>query len=87
LYVSAGLIKRRNDLKEGRVKLPEYIIPAICIVSSLIFWMVGMEIAEGNIYDISMWGRYIPGFGVIGLFVGSFLIIIGSLLTKYNKTH
>jgi len=86
LYIGVGLIRHRNDLKKGSINLAEYVIPAICIVSSLIFWMVGMEIAERNIYDISMWGRYIPGFGVIGLFIGACLIILGSVLTKYVKT-
>jgi hypothetical protein len=85
LYVGGGLILRRKDLKMGIIKLPEYIIPAICIISSVIFWMAGMEIAEQNIWGISMWGRYIPGFGVIGLFLGAFMIIIGSFMTKFIK--
>jgi hypothetical protein len=85
-YIGVGLIKRRNDLKKGSINIFEYIIPAISIISFTIFWMVGMEEAEQAIYDISMWGRYVPSFGVIGLFIGAGLIIIGSLLTKYVKT-
>ena len=85
-YIGVGLIKHRNDLKKGSINILEYIIPAISIISIIVFWMVGMEKAEQAIYGISMWGRYVPGFGVIGLFIGACLIIIGSLLTKYVKT-
>jgi len=83
--IALGLVKHRDDLKKGSIDLTNYIIPAICIISSTIFWMVMMEIAERNIYDISMWDRYVPGFGVIGMFIGAGLIILGSLLTKFIK--
>lgn len=85
LIIALGLVKHRDELKMGIIDLPKYIIPAIFIISSTIFWMVMMEIAERNIYDISMWGRYVPGFGVIGMFIGAGLIILGSLLTKFIK--
>ena len=86
LIIGIGLSKHRNDLKEGSISLPNYIIPAIFIIGSTIFWIVMMEIAEWNIYDLSMWGRYVPGFGVIGLFIGAGLIIFGSLITKFIRT-
>ncbi|MHA1509490.1 MAG: hypothetical protein ACTSO6_12390 [Promethearchaeota archaeon] len=85
LIIGIGLSKHRNDLKKGSINLPKYIIPAICIIGSTTFWVVMMEIAERNIYDLSMWGRYVPSFGVIGLFIGAALIIFGSLLTKFIK--
>jgi len=85
LILCIGLIKQRSDLKKGSVNLYTCIIPAVCIISSTVFWMVMMEIAERNIYDLSMWGRYIPGFGVIGLFIGAGLIIFGSLITKFIR--
>lgn len=86
-YIGVGLIKHRNDLRKRSIKIPEYVIPAILIISITIFWMVGMEEAERNIYDLSMWSRYIPSFGLIGLFIGACLIIFGSLLIKYIKTR
>ena len=85
LIMAVGLVKHRNDLKKGSINLLKYVIPAICIISSTIFWMVMMEIAERNLYDLSMWGRYIPGFGVIGLFIGAGLIIFWSLITKFIR--
>jgi len=84
--MAIGLVKHRDNLKKGSINLPKYIIPAIFIISSTIFWMVMMEIAERNIYDLSMWDRYVPGFGVIGMFIGAGLIIFGSLITKFIKT-
>ena len=87
LIITIGLIKSRDNIKKGSINLSLIIIPAICIISSTIFWMIMMEIAERNIYDLSMWGRYVPGFGVIGLFIGAGLIIFGSLITKFIGTH
>ena len=85
LIIAIGLIKYRNDLKKGSINLSLIIIPAICIISSTIFWMVMMEIAELNIYDFNMWDRYVPGFGVLGMFIGASLIIFGSFLNKLIK--
>ena len=86
LIIGIGLSKHRNDLRKGSINLTYYIILAICIIGSTIFWIVMMEIAERNTYDLSMWGRYVPGFGVIGLFIGAGLIIFGSLITKFMRT-
>ena len=85
LIITLGLIKSRDNIKKGSINLSIYIIPAVSIIISTIFWMVMMETAERNIYDISMWGRYVPGFGVIGLFIGASLIIFGSLFTKFIR--
>ena len=86
LILCMGLVKHRDDLKKGSINLSTYIIPAVCIIISAIFWMVMMEIAERSIYDLSMWDRYVPSFGVIGLFIGAGLIIFGSLIIKFIRT-
>lgn len=44
--------------------------------------MIMMEIAELEIYDLSMWKRYTPNFGVIGMFLGTSLIISGFVLLR-----
>ena len=41
-----------------------------------------MQLAESVIYNLSMWNRYIPNFGVIGMFLGSSLIICGFVLIR-----
>jgi hypothetical protein len=85
LFLGIELLRHRDNLKKGLINLFIYVIPAACIIFSTIFWMVMMEIAERSIYDISMWSRYVPGFGVLGLFIGASLIIFRSVLTKLIK--
>ncbi|MHA1933072.1 MAG: hypothetical protein ACW96X_11050 [Promethearchaeota archaeon] len=46
-----------------------------------------MEIAELSIYDLSMWDRYIPNFGVIGMFLGAGFIITGFIVIKKFRTR
>ncbi|MFX1571593.1 MAG: hypothetical protein ACFFB0_02510 [Promethearchaeota archaeon] len=76
--------KRRSDLKNGIIKAKTFLIPAILIILSMITWMTLMEIAELQLYDLSMWNRYFPSFGVIGMFLGAGLIIVGFFLVKKN---
>jgi hypothetical protein len=86
IFISGiGLLKNRKTTKSGIVNLLVYILPALCIIIILICWMVMMEIVEQTIWGISMWQHYISGFGIIGLFTGASLIIIGSLLIKYSS--
>ena len=86
LVCGTCLIRDNKDIRKGLIKLVIYVGSALCVIASVILWMVMMEIAERTIWGISMWGRYIPSFGVIGLLLGSVTIIIGSLLIKYIKT-
>jgi hypothetical protein len=45
-----------------------------------------MEIAELQLYGISFWLRYLPYFGLIGMFLGAGIIICGFfLLKKYMR--
>jgi hypothetical protein len=44
--------------------------------------MIMMEIAELQLYGLSMWSRYLPHFGLIGMFLGATLIICGFFLIK-----
>jgi len=74
--------KHRNDLKKGIIKLTTSLIPAILTIISMITWMILMEIAELRLYDLSMWNRYLPSFGVLGMFLEAGLIISGSFLIK-----
>jgi hypothetical protein len=54
---------------------------AVIIIGSTLFWIFMME-SFYNIYGYHHWiasgGGYSPYFGVIGPFIGAFLIIIGS---------
>ncbi len=83
LMIFIGLIKDKSILKQGSFNFSKYILFGIVIITSTILWLMMMEFAEVQIYDLSMWSRYKPCFGVIGLFLGGALIILGSILTKF----
>ena len=74
--------KHRNDFKNGIIKKKYSLFPALVIIISVIMWMIMMEIAELVIYDLSMWTRYTPNFGVIGMFIGTILIITGFVVIR-----
>ena len=82
LIVIMSNYKNRNDLKKGIVNPSTLIIPSILIIITTSMWMILMEIAELQLYDISMWNRYIAHFGVIGMFIGAGLNITGFFLIK-----
>lgn len=77
----------KNQVKDGTIKLFKYILPPIVVIISTIIWMLMMEVSEQLIYGISLWGRYIPCFGLIGIFLGAVLIIIGTILIKIMKNR
>ena len=80
--IGLSAYKHRKDFKNGIIKKKYSLIPALVIIISVITWMITMEIAELAIYDLSMWERYTPNFGVIGMFLGSILIISGFVLIR-----
>jgi hypothetical protein len=82
MIILALNIKNRNSLKKGIISSASSLVPAILIIITTATWMIMMEIAELQLYDLSMWGRYLPNFGLIGMFLGAGLIISGFLLLK-----
>ncbi len=72
---------RKNIINNLRMK-KQTLGPIIILILSIITWIVMMEVAELFIYDVSMWNRYIPSFGVIGMFLGAGLIICGFFVIK-----
>ncbi|MHA2325642.1 MAG: hypothetical protein ACXACB_09595 [Promethearchaeota archaeon] len=84
-FVIYSTYKHRKDYKDGKTKAIQSVIPGLIIIICVIIWMVMMEFAELSIYDLSMWNRYIPNFGLIGLYLGAGLMIVGFLLIKKFK--
>jgi len=74
--------KNRTNLKNGIIKSITSLFPAVIIIISTITWMIMMEIAELQIYGLSMWDRYTPNFGLIGMYIGATVIIVGFILIK-----
>ena len=82
IIIAFSVYKHRKDFRDGKIKITQSLIPVILIIISTIIWMLSMEIAELSIYDLSMWDRYIPNFGVIGMFLGAGFIITGFIVIK-----
>ncbi len=62
-----------------------WLAPPILTMGGTIGWIVGMEIISQS-YGISLWSMVNPGFGVIGMFLGSIVSIIGhGVLVKVPK--
>jgi hypothetical protein len=74
--------KHIKDFKNGRIEVNYTVIPSFLIIIVVVIWMIMMEIAELVIYDLSMWNRYIPNFGVIGMFLGTLTILSGFVLIR-----
>lgn len=74
--------KSRNELKKGIIRPFTTILPSILIIITTLIWMIMMEIAELQLYSLSMWGRYFINFGVIGMFLGAGLTICGFFLIR-----
>ncbi len=80
--IGLSAYKHRKDFKNGIILKKYSLIPALIIIISVITWMILMELAESVIYNLSMWNRYIPNFGVIRMFLGASLIICGFVLIR-----
>lgn len=92
LIVSSILILAKTySYKKGSVEIDiakkNWLIASILIIIVTIFWMVWLEISyilTPNPYGItiSFWSYVNPGFGVIGLFIGGGITIIGVIISK-----
>jgi hypothetical protein len=57
---------------------------SISLIIGTIFWIVGMEINGQISAGVSIWSVINPGFGVIGMFMGAILAIIGHAINKIS---
>lgn len=57
---------------------------SILLIISTIAWIAGMEINGRIFFSISLWSVISPGFGVIGMFLGAILSIIGHGISKMS---
>ena len=67
----------RKRMKNSKVNPIVWVGASLCILGSTIGWMVAIEIAMSSASLPSFWNIFNPGFGVIGMFIGSILPIIG----------
>jgi len=73
--------KCRNDIKLGITGNSKGLTPSILIVISTIAWIISIEVVYMS-GGMSFWNLTSPGFGVIGMFLGSVITIIGYAVSK-----
>lgn len=61
-----------------------WVAPSILLIIGTIGWMVGMEINTQVFYGISLWAYISPSFGVIGMFLGGAVSLIGYGVSKMS---
>ncbi|UCC19316.1 MAG: zinc ribbon domain-containing protein [Promethearchaeota archaeon] len=75
--LSSGSSYRRK-MRSNISDKAKWLAPSILLIIGAIIWMVGMEIISLTTpYPTSFWSTINPGFGVIGMFLGGAVSIIG----------
>lgn len=84
VLISSALTCRKR-LKASSVIKGKWLTPAILILISTIAWIINIELVFrlGPI-SMSFWKTIKPGFGVIGMFLGSGFAIGGYVISKYG---
>lgn len=83
LISSAFICKKK--LKTSSVIKSKWLTPAILILIGTMAWMICMELYfQLGPTSRSFWGTINPGFGVIGMFLGSGFALGGYVISKYG---
>ncbi len=82
--LKASANKCRNDMKVGNISNSRGLTPSILIVISTIAWIISVEVFYMS-GGISFWAFTSPGFGIIGMFLGSAITIIGYAVSKHGS--
>lgn len=67
----------RKRMKNSKVNPIVWLGASLCILGSTIGWIVAIENVMSSPSLPSFWSFFNPGFGVIGMFLGSILSIVG----------
>ena len=78
------IISKGNSIRTYPKLSKSWVAPSILLIIGTIVWMVGMEINSIVFYGISLWALINPGFGVIGMFLGGALSLIGYGVSKIS---
>ncbi|MFX0024656.1 MAG: hypothetical protein ACFE9S_20255 [Candidatus Hermodarchaeota archaeon] len=73
-----------NYRKRESIPKISWLILGLIVLFATVFWMIMIEISRWVLYDHSFWANLSPGFGIIGLFVGAGLEIVGYIFLKKN---
>ncbi|MFW9818928.1 MAG: hypothetical protein ACFFE5_04910 [Candidatus Thorarchaeota archaeon] len=55
---------------------------ALIVLFVTVFWIIMIEISRWVLYGHSFWANLSPGFGIIGLFLGAGLQIVGYIFLR-----
>lgn len=80
--IISSAVSCRKKMRMGIVKRAGWLIPSILLIIGTISWMIGMEINSNIFYGMSLWTYINPGFGVIGMFLGGAVSIVGYGVSK-----
>jgi hypothetical protein len=84
IVLISSAINCKKELKGVSGLKSTWLTPAILITISIIGWIISIELAfRLGPYSMSFWEYINPGFGVIGMFLGSGLAIGGYIISKF----
>ncbi len=74
-----------NNYRKGEL-IPKisWLVSAIVVIVATIIWMIMIEVSRWILYGHSFWGNISPGVGIIGLFLGAGLEIVGYIFLRKN---
>jgi len=79
ILIIISAIRYRKGILVSKIN---WLVFALLTVILTIVWMVMKEISTIISFNHSFWGLLSPGFGIIGLFLGATLEIVGFLLYR-----
>ena len=82
IFIIVSANKDRKGISVSRIN---WLVVALLTVILTIGWMVMKEITTLISFEHSFWGLLSPSFGIIGLYLGAGLEIIGFLLSKSKR--
>ena len=86
IFSSVFVLIKANKFRKGKeASEVSWFFSALLSIISASFWMVMKEIMTINSFHHSFWGLLSPGFGIIGIFFGAGLEIIGYMIVKYSN--
>ena len=86
IFSAVFILINANKYRKGKeVSKVNWLLSALLTISLGTFWMIMKEISTINSFHHSFWGLLSPRFGIIGIFLGAGLEILGFIIVKYSN--
>ncbi len=79
-----AMLASGSSNKKFRATAKSWVAPSVFLMIGTIIYIVGLEINTYNIGGFSFWSNINPGFGVIGMFLGGIVSLIGYGVSKMS---